>query len=100
MKTNILIAGLVLATVGAVLVYPTLRGHATAVTNNATNVAVTPPNAPKRVQVVFVLDTTGSMGGLIAAAKEKIWSIAITLAQARQTPEISMGLVAYRDRGD
>lgn len=32
------------------------------------------------VEVVFVLDTTGSMGGLIAAAKEKIWSIANTLA--------------------
>jgi hypothetical protein len=40
------------------------------------------------------------MGGLIAAAKEKIWSIASTLAQAKQAPEISMGLVAYRDRGD
>ena len=47
-----------------------------------------------------MLDTTGSMGGLIAAAKEKIWSIASTLAQAQQAPEISMGLVAYRDRGD
>jgi Mg-chelatase subunit ChlD len=97
MKTNIVIAGLVLATVGAVLVYPTLRGHATGVTN--TQIAVT-PTAPKRVEVVFVLDTTGSMGGLIAAAKEKIWSIASTLAQAHQAPEISMGLVAYRDRGD
>jgi hypothetical protein len=40
------------------------------------------------------------MGGLIAAAKEKIWSIASTLAQAQQAPQISMGLVAYRDRGD
>jgi uncharacterized protein YegL len=49
---------------------------------------------------VFVLDTTGSMGGLIETAKEKIWSIASTLAQAHQAPEISMGLVAYRDRGD
>ena len=29
-----------------------------------------------RVDVVFVLDTTGSMSGLIQAAKEKIWSIA------------------------
>ena len=103
MKTNILLAGVVLATVGTVLVYPTLRGHATAVTTTPvepTPIAIAPPNAPKRVQVVFVLDTTGSMGGLIAAAKEKIWSIASTLAQARQTPEISMGLVAYRDRGD
>ena len=61
---------------------------------------IAPPTATKRVEVVFVLDTTGSMGGLIAAAKEKIWSIASTLAQAKQAPEISMGLVAYRDRGD
>ena len=28
------------------------------------------------VDVVFVLDTTGSMGGLIDGAKRKIWSIA------------------------
>jgi Mg-chelatase subunit ChlD len=103
MKTNILLAGLVLATVGTVLVYPTLRGQAAGVKVTPTTV-VTPPSTPrtstKRVEVVFVLDTTGSMGGLIAAAKEKIWSIASTLAQARQAPEISMGLVAYRDRGD
>ena len=29
-----------------------------------------------RIEVVFVLDTTGSMGGLIEGAKAKIWSIA------------------------
>lgn len=96
MKTNILVTGLVLATVGTVLVYPTVRGHATA----STQIVVPPPRAAKRVEVVFVLDTTGSMGGLIETAKEKIWSIASTLAQSHQTPEISMGLVAYRDRGD
>lgn len=97
MKTNILVTGIVLGTVGAVLIYPTIRSNA----------AVTPPPrhivAPvgaQRVEVVFVLDTTGSMGGLIQAAKEKIWSIASTLAHAQQAPEISMGLVAYRDRGD
>ncbi len=56
--------------------------------------------APPRVEVVFVLDTTGSMGGLIASAKDKIWSIATTIAQAQPSPEIRMGLVAYRDRGD
>ena len=98
MKTNILLAGLVFTTVGAVLVYPTLRGQATPVIHTETSIAA--PTATKRVEVVFVLDTTGSMGGLIAAAKEKIWSIASTLAQAKQAPEISMGLVAYRDRGD
>jgi Mg-chelatase subunit ChlD len=97
MKTNILVAGLVLATVGTVLIYPTIRGNA-AGTPPPRNVIA--PLAAKRVEVVFVLDTTGSMGGLIHAAKEKIWSIASTLAQAQQAPEISMGLVAYRDRGD
>jgi Mg-chelatase subunit ChlD len=96
MKTNILITGLVLATVGAVLIYPTIRGNAAATQTTR----IVTPIAAKRVEVVFVLDTTGSMSGLIHAAKEKIWSIASTLAQAQQAPEISIGLVAFRDRGD
>ncbi len=95
MKANILVAGLVLTTVGAVLLYPTFRGNAI-----GTSTVVVTPTAARRVEAVFVLDTTGSMGGLIEAAKEKIWSIASTLAQAQQAPEISIGLVAYRDRGD
>lgn len=52
------------------------------------------------IEAVFVLDTTGSMGGLIQAAKDKIWSIASTMAAAEPAPEIRIGLVAYRDRGD
>lgn len=52
------------------------------------------------VDLVFVLDTTGSMEGLITAAKEKIWSIATTMARAQPTPRIRIGLVGYRDRGD
>ena len=52
------------------------------------------------MEVVFVLDTTGSMGGMIAGAKQKIWAIANKLKSARPTPEISFGLVGYRDRGD
>lgn len=58
------------------------------------------PHQQPQVEVVFVLDTTGSMGGLIETAKEKIWSIATTLASAAHAPKIKMGLVAYRDRGD
>lgn len=52
------------------------------------------------MEVVFVLDTTGSMGGMIAGAKQKIWAIANKLKSAQPTPEISFGLVGYRDRGD
>jgi Mg-chelatase subunit ChlD len=59
-----------------------------------------PVTDASRVEVVFVLDTTGSMSGLIGAAKEKIWSVASSLAQAESAPEIHMGLVAFRDRGD
>lgn len=52
------------------------------------------------IDVVFVLDTTSSMSGLIQTAKEKIWSIATTMSSAQQTPEIRIGLVGFRDRGD
>lgn len=52
------------------------------------------------IDVVFVLDTTGSMGGLIEGAKQKIWSIANAISQTQQTPVIRFGLVGYRDRGD
>ena len=52
------------------------------------------------VDAVFVLDTTGSMSGLIETAKDKIWSIASTMASAQPSPRIRIGLVAYRDRGD
>ena len=53
-----------------------------------------------RLEVCFVIDTTGSMGGLIEGAKQKIWSIANDMIRAKPTPEIRLGLVAYRDRGD
>jgi Mg-chelatase subunit ChlD len=56
--------------------------------------------AKPRVEVVFVLDTTGSMGGLINAAKQKIWSISNQIAGGQPTPELKVGLIAYRDRGD
>jgi Mg-chelatase subunit ChlD len=59
-----------------------------------------PPRDKPVIELVFVLDTTGSMGGLIQAAKDKIWSIANTMATAKPAPEIRIGLVGYRDRGD
>jgi len=53
-----------------------------------------------RIEVAFVLDTTGSMSGLIEGAKKKIWSIASKIAKGEPTPELRVGLVGYRDRGD
>ncbi len=97
MKTRIIALSLFVFTAAAVAFYPTAR---TAVTNHNTPVIVPVPNEQARIDVVFVLDTTGSMSGLINAAKEKIWSIASTMAASQSAPVIRMGLVAYRDRGD
>src|SRR3954471_24710293 len=58
------------------------------------------PAKKPQVEVVFCLDTTGSMGGLIEAAKQKIWSISNQIASGKPTPELKIGLVAFRDKGD
>lgn len=57
------------------------------------------PDQPA-VEVAFVLDSTGSMGGLIEGAKEKIWSIANNIIAREPKPQVRLGLLAYRDRGD
>jgi len=56
--------------------------------------------AGPRVEVAFVLDTTGSMGGLIEGAKRRIWSIARRIDEGRPRPDLRIALVAYRDIGD
>jgi len=52
------------------------------------------------LEMVFVLDTTGSMGGLIEGAKQRIWGIVNEVMQSSSHPAVRIGLVAYRDRGD
>jgi hypothetical protein len=53
-----------------------------------------------QIEVAFVLDTTGSMSGLIAGAKQKIWSIASEILETEEQADIRFGLIGYRDRGD
>jgi Mg-chelatase subunit ChlD len=52
------------------------------------------------IELVFVIDTTGSMGGLIEGAKQKVWGIVNEVMKSPAKPEVRMGLVAYRDHGD
>lgn len=52
------------------------------------------------LEMVFVLDTTGSMGGLLEGAKQRIWGIINEVMQKQSRPRVRVGLVAYRDRGD
>ena len=53
-----------------------------------------------KLEIVFVLDTTGSMGGLIDGAKQRIWGIVNDVMRLPSEPRVSVGLVAYRDVGD
>ncbi|MEN0060733.1 MAG: vWA domain-containing protein [Myxococcota bacterium] len=58
------------------------------------------PRPGARVELVFVLDTTSSMSGLIEGAKETIWQVVNDFSSQEPRPEVAVGLVAYRDRGD
>ncbi len=53
-----------------------------------------------QIEVVFALDTPGSMSGMIEGAKRKIWSLANEISSGQPRPIVRFGLVAYRDRGD
>jgi len=97
MKTKLLVSSLLLATAAIVYAYPMRGVEATQKPVQTPTVSIAPRPV---VEVVFVLDTTGSMSGLIEAAKQNIWSIARTMASAQPQPDIRIGLVAYRDRGD
>ncbi|MEW8028216.1 MAG: vWA domain-containing protein [Candidatus Thiodiazotropha sp.] len=104
MKSKIIAAALFTFTAGGIAFYPALKDVAAVNMPQPDPIQVpavhTNSQERPKIEVVFALDTTGSMGGLIQASKEKIWSIASTMAQAQPAPEIKMGLVAYRDRGD
>ena len=62
--------------------------------------APAPLPKPVAVEVVFCLDTTGSMTGMIDGAKSKIWAICNQMLNGRPMPILKVGLVAFRDKGD
>src|SRR2546423_5398523 len=73
---------------------------ALAVLNVPVVAAPKPAGKKPQVEVVFCLDTTGSMGGLIEGAKQKVWAICNQVVSGKPPPEVKVGLVAYRDKGD
>jgi von Willebrand factor type A domain-containing protein len=55
-----------------------------------------PRNQPRRdVDLVIALDVSGSMEGLIASAKQRLWDITNELAQARPTPALRVAILSY-----
>ncbi|KAB8144024.1 VWA domain-containing protein [Chloroflexia bacterium SDU3-3] len=54
----------------------------------------------RRLEVLFLLDATGSMGDEIAKIQRTIRSIAAQISDLSPRPELRLGLVAYRDYSD
>jgi hypothetical protein len=55
---------------------------------------------PVRMDVLFCLDTTGSMGDEIAVAKETILDIMAAVEEGSPPPDVRYALVIYRDLED
>jgi hypothetical protein len=51
------------------------------------------------VELAICLDTSGSMSGLINAAKQKLWAIVNELALAEPTPKLRVALLTYGNNG-
>lgn len=54
----------------------------------------------RNLDIVFILDTTGSMGGEIQRLKETIEIIKLNLSSVRGLDSVRFGLQLYKDRGD
>ena len=74
------------------------RGQASASTFVLRDAQAAP--ATPRLDVLFLLDATGSMGDEIAQIQQTIASIAERIDASQPRPELRFALVAYRDRGD
>jgi Mg-chelatase subunit ChlD len=87
---GIALAALIVLGVAAVASAPTATGA------DANGVTSGQPT----IEVMFALDTTGSMSGLIEGAKKNIWFIVNQFTKGDPAPLLRIGMVAYRDRGD
>jgi uncharacterized protein YegL len=73
-----------------------MRGQSNAVQVRLGSVAA----QPVRLDLVFLIDATGSMGDEIAKLKASMRAMAQQIAQLPSQPDVCWGLVSYRDRGD
>ena len=81
-----------------VAVYETAYLHAAGAAGRGGGERVDP--AEVTLDVVFVIDTTGSMRDYIRGTKELVERIAQRLRAGGEGPRVRLGLVAYRDAGD
>jgi len=103
-RSRVFTTGITTAAVATVALALWLKPWSTQIETTA-NVSPDPVvQAPKTngrtVDIVFAVDTTGSMGGLLDGAKRTVWSIANQVREIEKDANLRIGLVAYRDLGD
>ncbi len=59
-----------------------------------------PAQQQVQLDVLFLLDATGSMGDEIDQLKDNILSVSAQIEALPADPDVRFGMVAYRDRGD
>ena len=58
------------------------------------------PKTGSRLDVLFVIDSTGSMGGLVEDGKKEMRKIIDEILAGDPKPDLRVGLLTYRDHGD
>jgi Mg-chelatase subunit ChlD len=61
---------------------------------------LTRPEGRAKLQVLFLIDTTGSMGDEIDRLTTSVDSVAARIATLSAEPEVEFGMTLYRDKGD
>src|SRR5687768_14824499 len=59
-----------------------------------------PSAARADLDLVFLVDTTGSMGGEIREAKDTIKQMSESITASRKGEVVRIGVIAFRDKGD
>ena len=89
-------------TIGLLLTTFSLMSCNTNVPANQTLISTTKPEENTKIQVAILLDTSGSMDGLIEQAKSRLWNIVNTLTTLKysgKTPTIEIALYEYGNDG-
>ena len=98
MKTNTITTLGAAACAALLAITPALAKEATTVKSNTTEIA---PKAKQqaKVQIAILLDTSGSMSGLIEQTKTQLWKIVNTFIDAKQNGQVPYVEVALYEYG-
>jgi len=96
MKTRIIAIALLVLTIVSVGLYPSIYQQAVARTTGSMTIA-----QPK-IQLAILLDTSGSMSGLINQTREQLWSVVNQFSSTRKDgviPRLEVAVYEYGNSG-